>query len=158
MMLKNFKKVSSSSLSSQDICNRNSLLIKQARKFMDIGASVGIKYYGSERYNIKKYIEMKMEKVEFSDKELDGIVDGLDEDASIDLRGVLISFFGSFWVFVCCFLCYWVAVCVLMRLLGLLSGSGFALSGFAWCCWSEVVCCCCCLLLFFLVLRFLFSL
>lgn len=128
---------------------------------MDIGASVGIKYYGGERYNNKNYIEMKMEKCEFSDKELDGIVDGVDEDASIDLRGVLILSFGSFWVFVCysyCFLCYWVAVCVLMRLRGLLSGSGFALPGFAWCCWSEVVCCCCCLLLFFLVLHFLFSL
>lgn len=72
-MLKNFKKIPSSSLSSHDICNRNSLLIKQAHKFMDIGASVGIKYYGWERYKIKKHIEMKMEKGEFSDNELDGI-------------------------------------------------------------------------------------
>lgn len=73
------------------------------------------------------------------------IVDGLDEDASIDLRlrGVLISFFLGFrLMFLLLSMLYWVVVCVLMRLLRLLSGSGFALPGFSWCCWSEVVCCC----------------
>ncbi|KAI8559072.1 hypothetical protein RHMOL_Rhmol04G0146500 [Rhododendron molle] len=88
-MLKKFKKVPSSSLSSQDICNRNSLLIKQVHKFLDIGDTLGIKYYGGEKENIKRYIEMEMEDGEISDKELDGIVDGLNdvkEDASISVE------------------------------------------------------------------------
>ncbi|KAG5544614.1 hypothetical protein RHGRI_017146 [Rhododendron griersonianum] len=54
-MLKKYKKVPDSSLSSHDIRNRNSLLIKQARKCMDLGAILGVKYYGGERENIKKY-------------------------------------------------------------------------------------------------------
>ncbi|KAF7129531.1 hypothetical protein RHSIM_Rhsim10G0037400 [Rhododendron simsii] len=76
-----------SSLSSHDICNRNSSLIKQARKCMDIGATLGVKYYGGERENIKKHIELEVG--EMSDKELDGIVDGFDdleEDSTVRKR------------------------------------------------------------------------
>ncbi|KAG5539632.1 hypothetical protein RHGRI_019989 [Rhododendron griersonianum] len=58
VMLKKFKKGPSSSLSSQDICNRNSLLIKQARKLLDIGDTLGIKYYGGQG---RRHIETRMD-------------------------------------------------------------------------------------------------
>ncbi|KAI8527796.1 hypothetical protein RHMOL_Rhmol12G0102100 [Rhododendron molle] len=88
-MLKKFKGVPSSSLSSQDICNRNSLLIKQAHKFMEVGDNLGIIYHGGEREIIKNYIEMEVEDDEISDKELEAIVDGYDDlegSASISLE------------------------------------------------------------------------
>ncbi|KAG5550729.1 hypothetical protein RHGRI_015621 [Rhododendron griersonianum] len=44
---------------------------------MDIGTTLGVKYYGGERENIKKYIELEVG--EMLDKELDGIVDGFDD-------------------------------------------------------------------------------
>ncbi|KAG5549776.1 hypothetical protein RHGRI_014924 [Rhododendron griersonianum] len=88
-MLKKYKKVPTSSLSSHAICNRNSLLIKQARKCMDIGATLDVKYYGGERETIKKYY-IELEEGKISDKEIDGIVDGafddLEECASISVE------------------------------------------------------------------------
>lgn len=44
---------------SSDIRNRNSRLIKQARKNMELGALWGVKYFGRESYNIKKYLELE---------------------------------------------------------------------------------------------------
>ncbi|KAG5544055.1 hypothetical protein RHGRI_016718 [Rhododendron griersonianum] len=65
---KNNKVVSFSSLSYGDIRNRNSLLVMKARKYMETGALLGVKYHGGENFNIVKYIEL--EEGEISDKEL----------------------------------------------------------------------------------------
>lgn len=58
-------------------------LIKQARKNMEMSALWGVKYYGRESYNIKKYLEL--ERVEISEKEIEAI-DNLEEGASISME------------------------------------------------------------------------
>ncbi|KAG5554520.1 hypothetical protein RHGRI_012163 [Rhododendron griersonianum] len=66
---------------------RNSSL-SECQSITITSATLGIKYYGWERENIKKYIELEVG--EMSDKELDGIVDGFDHDLE-EVGGVLFS-------------------------------------------------------------------
>lgn len=53
------KKISSSSLSFDNIRNRNSILFKRARKAIDIGTTLGVKFQGGRNFNLKKFVEMQ---------------------------------------------------------------------------------------------------
>ncbi|KAI8573905.1 hypothetical protein RHMOL_Rhmol01G0311900 [Rhododendron molle] len=58
------KIVPSSSLSTRDIQNRNSILFKNASKALDFGARLEIKMVGGRNYNLKKWAEMEEEEIE----------------------------------------------------------------------------------------------
>ncbi|KAI8568685.1 hypothetical protein RHMOL_Rhmol02G0219500 [Rhododendron molle] len=74
-----------------DIRNRNSLLVKKARKCMELGAKLGVIFHGSEDLNIMKYLEL--EEGEVLDEEL-GDFDDLEE--GVDWSVVVASGSGSF--------------------------------------------------------------
>lgn len=94
------KEISFSSLSSCDIHNRNSLLIRQARKKMEMSAFLGVKFHGSESFNIKKFIES--EGVDISEKKIEKEHDAdveSEERASSQLSSDLLSLVRACW---CC--------------------------------------------------------
>lgn len=64
--------IPSSHLSSSDIKNRNSLLFKEAREMMDIGARLGIQYKGGRNFMLKTLVEMQ-------EAELAERIDALDD-------------------------------------------------------------------------------
>lgn len=55
--------VPSSSLSTRDIQNRNSILFKNASTALDFGTRLGIKIVGGRNYNLKKWVEMEQEEI-----------------------------------------------------------------------------------------------
>ncbi|KAI8534479.1 hypothetical protein RHMOL_Rhmol10G0093200 [Rhododendron molle] len=70
---------------------RNSILLKRARKMMDTGTLLGVKYHGGTKLNLKKYVEIQLEN--FAEKENgdfdvleDGEIADLDEGASFSLE------------------------------------------------------------------------
>lgn len=57
------KAVPSSSSSSIDIRNKNSILFKNANKAMESGARLEIKFIGGRNFNLKKLVEMGKEEI-----------------------------------------------------------------------------------------------
>lgn len=68
---------------SSDIRKRYTMLIKEARKNMEMGASCGVKFYGRDSYNIKKYLEIQG--VDISELEIKALED-LEEGTSISME------------------------------------------------------------------------
>ncbi|KAI8527614.1 hypothetical protein RHMOL_Rhmol12G0089200 [Rhododendron molle] len=53
------RKISTSSLSSNDIRNRSSILFKKARKTFDLSPTLGIEIRGGSNYILKEFVEMQ---------------------------------------------------------------------------------------------------
>lgn len=82
---------SSSSLSSNDIHNRNSVLRKKAELVMDIGERCGVKFYGKKSFNLKKIMELEvLHSAEKKNRDVDVLIDGdfddLEDETSLSLE------------------------------------------------------------------------
>ena len=69
--------------SNSDIRKRYAILIKEARESMEINASLGVKFFGRESYNIKKFLEL--EGVEISEQDIIAI-DEVEDSASVSVE------------------------------------------------------------------------
>lgn len=70
---------SSSSLSSFDFRNRNSILLQRAENAMDIATnSLGVKFYGGRVFILKKYMELQTDNI--AEKEIDVFNESEDGD------------------------------------------------------------------------------
>lgn len=68
---------------SSDIRKRNAILIKEARESMEINASLGVKFFGRESYNIKKFLEIQG--VDISEQDIKAFID-LEDGTSISVE------------------------------------------------------------------------
>ena len=68
---------------SDDVRKRYAFLIKEARENMEINASLGVKFFGRESYNIKKFLELQG--VEISEQDIIAI-DEVEDSASVSVE------------------------------------------------------------------------
>lgn len=62
---------------------RLAILVKEARENMEVSASLGVKFFGRESYNIKKYLELQG--VEISEQDIRAL-DEVEDSSSISVE------------------------------------------------------------------------